>query len=530
MTINIYLKSLLLSLLILFVTASSCEVVEPPPTKPDPDPKPEGSFELMLSKSGLSLEPEQSGNVTVTIKRINEFKGDITLSLIAAPTGVTGTFSNNPASGDTSELTISVDKTLNVQSYDFFIRGEAPGDKKATLPFKLTVLPSAKKTIEGTVVGFAKQALAGLTVQLGDAVDITDAEGKFSFSDIEPPYDITVLRGAEKEAHVFKGLSRIKPTLRLFNAIEPNAKQAGVSGSLSGGAGFPNSPTHISIVVFAAKNAVGSQVLFATQGPNFAFNTIWYGAETLQGTLHALQWEVNASGLPLKYTGYAKKEISLTNAGLTAVPALTLKPLSTSFISTDITVPKGSALKQQTLYAQFSETTGFPLAIDISQTLQATFAVPDLGIPFGVQATVKKGNDESWFYKANITPGTVEKIVLPASVTLQSPSNAATGIDYTTEFSWTAYDKAIYVTSFQAQVASNPSYFIYTNETSTRIPTLNNVGFALPGGLYKWSVLATGPYEDLDAFTAKGEGGNFPGLDKDVRLGTAASFTFTASP
>src|SRR5205085_2352143 len=74
---------------------------------------PVGSYTLSASPDPVSIQQGANGPVTITIARTN-FTGDVALSLVGAPTGVTAAFSPATLSGSTatSTLTITVGSTV----------------------------------------------------------------------------------------------------------------------------------------------------------------------------------------------------------------------------------------------------------------------------------------------------------------------------------------------------------------------------------------------------------------------------------
>ncbi|WP_246036175.1 hypothetical protein [Sinomonas susongensis] len=65
-----------------------------------------GSISLSSSPSTVSIAPGSSGVYSLTLSRTN-LDGPISLSVVGLPTGVTATFSPNPATGNTSTLQVT---------------------------------------------------------------------------------------------------------------------------------------------------------------------------------------------------------------------------------------------------------------------------------------------------------------------------------------------------------------------------------------------------------------------------------------
>ncbi len=98
-------------------------------------------FSLSLDPAALSIEQGMNGQTTVTIARTN-FTGDVTLSLENAPSGITGAFNPNPATGTTSTLTVSVDAGVATGTYNLRVDGVGdPGTRSANLDVTVTAPP-----------------------------------------------------------------------------------------------------------------------------------------------------------------------------------------------------------------------------------------------------------------------------------------------------------------------------------------------------------------------------------------------------
>jgi subtilase family serine protease len=115
-------------------------------------------FTLMPESGSLSIGPSDSGAVTILIGASSGFSGQVTLSAQGLPSGVTATFSPNPASG-TSTLTLTSSSTATVGAGTVTISGSS-GSVSATAPLALTVTA----TPGNFTVGYAAPSLtAGMT-------------------------------------------------------------------------------------------------------------------------------------------------------------------------------------------------------------------------------------------------------------------------------------------------------------------------------------------------------------------------------
>jgi endoglucanase len=107
---------------------------EPGPPTPD--------FALSASPASLSVNRGASGTSTITITRSGGFTGGVTLSASGLPTGVTASFSPNPATGNSSVLTLSASTTATLGVATVTVTGTGGGLTRST-PISLTVTQPA---------------------------------------------------------------------------------------------------------------------------------------------------------------------------------------------------------------------------------------------------------------------------------------------------------------------------------------------------------------------------------------------------
>ena len=112
---------------------------------PGPTP-PAGDFSLRLEPGSPSLAPGGQATANVKITRNNGFSGAITLSLETAPAGVTATFDPNPATADTSAVTLKAPKTLAAGNYSVQIKGVS-GATSSTTSVTVAVAPVPPSTV-----------------------------------------------------------------------------------------------------------------------------------------------------------------------------------------------------------------------------------------------------------------------------------------------------------------------------------------------------------------------------------------------
>ncbi len=122
---------------------------------------PTPDFTLSASPTSLTINRGASGASTITITRTGGFTAGVTFSLSVLPTGVSGSFNPNPATGGSSVLTLTASSTAT--------------------------LGAATITVTGTGGGLSRNVLIGLTVN-----DVATPDFTLSAS----PPSLTINRGA----------------------------------------------------------------------------------------------------------------------------------------------------------------------------------------------------------------------------------------------------------------------------------------------------------------------------------------------
>src|SRR5204863_5785661 len=109
-------------------TPTPTVVPSPTPTptvapSPTPTPTPAPDFSLSISPSSATVAHNGgTATYTVTITRTGGFASPLTMSGSGLPSGVTATFSPNPADGS-STLTVTVARSVAKGTYPFTVTG-----------------------------------------------------------------------------------------------------------------------------------------------------------------------------------------------------------------------------------------------------------------------------------------------------------------------------------------------------------------------------------------------------------------------
>jgi hypothetical protein len=395
-------------------------------------------------------------------------------------------------------------------------------------------------TVTGKVVGQNGQAVASVPVVVpGKASTNTDGSGNFSIANVTTPYDISLVNASSKSAIVYKGLTRTDPTLLFFGSFPGTARTGSISGKISGGEFTPNQPaTDVTNVAFASAETNGSTSTVAN-GQFGAINLSWYGPTATTGSLYAIQFTAGAGGLPVAsgYKGYGVRSGIAVNDGSTLTNQFdTLQSVTTSQFTGTVTVPSGYTLAGKAVYANVAPSAVIFLFSESNAITNLSYYTP--GIPgatllLGAEAT-KTGGGTAITWRNGLAIGATGvsvSIVTPPELSL--PVNAATGVDTTVTFTWTAMTGGVHLVLFTA-AGSNPAYYVVTTGTSATIPNMKPFGLGLPGTTaYQWQVYGFGPFSSVDAAAVSAgfiTGISPPLASGDAFVGISASRTFTTAP
>ncbi|MFL6590979.1 MAG: hypothetical protein ACJ8M4_12495 [Chthoniobacterales bacterium] len=99
--------------------------VAPTPTPTvAPSPTPAPNFSLSISPSSVTIgRSGGTATYTVAITRTGGFTAPLTMSVTGLPAGASGRFSSNPASGSSSTLTVTADRSVAKGTYLFTVTG-----------------------------------------------------------------------------------------------------------------------------------------------------------------------------------------------------------------------------------------------------------------------------------------------------------------------------------------------------------------------------------------------------------------------
>ncbi len=405
-----------------------------------------------------------------------------------------------------------------------------------TATANITVNPPATINVSGTIIGTNLQPVASAPVVITSGgtnfSTTTNASGAFSVSGITPPYDATVVTG--NQSLIYKGLTRADPTLVFLGVAPGVSRSASLSGTISGGAGFPEPANHVTRTAFGSPEAVDSETANTATGAYNMGTVSWFGPTTTTGNIRALQWLFDGTNLPTDYKGYGEKlNVALSDGGAFASQNVTMSGVSVHSFSGSVTLPAGYNLASKRMAVGFTDRSLINVLSDLGSSTNFAYTTPNVtGATIQMQVTAGNGAGTT---VVTTKPGlavnaTGVSIPLPAGSDLSLPPNATTGVNYSTTFSYTPFSGGVHFVVFNGPGA-NPDYVVVTAASSTSIPNLSSVGLGLPAStVYSWNVQGAAPFATVDA--AAGPGGwlaVFLGAAEGSRT-ASSSRTFTTAP
>jgi len=102
-------------------------------------PSTTAGFGASASPAALVVAPGMSGTTTLNLSRQSAFAGNVQFVLEGAPAGVTATFNPNPATGNTTAVTISTTAAVAPGTYQLTLKGTSTGATDRTVPITLIV-------------------------------------------------------------------------------------------------------------------------------------------------------------------------------------------------------------------------------------------------------------------------------------------------------------------------------------------------------------------------------------------------------
>lgn len=414
-----------------------------------------------------------------------------------------------------------------------------PPSPPASPPVTPPAPPPATVTVSGTVFGIDNQPAAQSSVLVSGAVIVqTKSDGTFSVPDVKAPYDLTVVNLEKSRVLVYKGLTATSLQISPYNWSSSGSTPP-VSGLITGGASLPT-PANIRTAAtlydpVQRSNFTGVVDTYTNQ---YTFNGYDSTPFSKSVNVRAFQYEVDAAGLPTRFTGFGEQE-GVNFYGQPPLTNIGLAPVENATLSGSVTGPTGYTLAKRARI-NFASGGYWNLPYDYSGTA-ATLVVPKIpGATLTFRAVASKPGvfTQSWTSLRGVQPGAAGiHLDVPAPPSITAPASAATDVGITTTFSWDSMIGGIQVLWVSPQgvtpTVSNPEYVIVTTEKSAILPDLRGFGMSLPSSKqYSWTVYSDSFYADANAYAIAPFGSPplLPGLTTLSSFGFTVAQTFTTAP
>jgi Carboxypeptidase regulatory-like domain len=389
-------------------------------------------------------------------------------------------------------------------------------------------------TVSGKVVSLTGQPVPSATVQvIGKPSTTTDSNGNFSISGVSAPYDVAAIApfGGNTVVTLFKGVTRSDPRVIAF-ASGGSPKSATINGSLSGSLLLPTPINRRTSVAFVSAEA--GETNGVINNP-YALNPAWFGPNSITGTVHALQWSVDAAGLPTIYRGYGKLEnVPVSDGSVANNKDVALNAVAGSILSGNVTVPAGMTLSDKRIRADFAANASIGLVYDSTSGAAFSYNAPNIA-GVGLTASARAngaGGIESEVFKRNLAANANNiNLELPTPPSLSLPVNAATGIDLSNQaFSWAPFSGGLHIAQL---LTPGKLFFVFTAASSVTLPSTASLGLGtLPTGTaFSWRVMGTTAITSTDAITNPSSGPVTNALKpaSDYASGNSQAQTFTTN-
>ena len=364
---------------------------------------------------------------------------------------------------------------------------------------------SGTLTVTGKLMTNTGAVVKNTPVGIGGKWTTSDDSGAFTIADVTTPYDlVSVMSSPSKIGVVFKGLTRADPTILFLGTIDSNLSRGTVTGALFGGDPLPETGDETIVTLGSAYHRV-------TATP-FSLNLDWAGSTVFTGTLRALQFVKGPSGTPSAYRGYGERaSVSVVHSSTVTGQDVVMTGVSTANLSGTVALPAGYALDLRTVSARFSDGAVFGLGADTALGGAFNVLTPSsIGATFSVFLEANGPEDSLSYVSANGLAANASGVTLTvqAAPVMALPVANGTGITTATDFTWTRFAGGVHVMAITPNGGStNPQFYVFTSDTSARIPDLAAQGMGLPAGAdYRWNVMGLAPFSSVDAFAARETG------------------------
>jgi hypothetical protein len=367
-------------------------------------------------------------------------------------------------------------------------------------------------TVTGKVITKAFQPLGGAAVLLRDAkgdrpVVITGYDGSFKVVGVTPPYSVAATVASNRFVYYFDELTRLDPTLSV-----PSDSTPGYGGRVN----VTVTPSTAALgdvtdVVVSSSGRFAERVQDAVAAP-VGLDSNWWNQESETATVRVLQYTDDAisTRVASAYKGFGTATATL-KASTTTDVSVTMAPVPTTTIRGAITFPVTAGYKRNSVFPEMNlgPNSSFGVGSDTSTATDSpsafSYVVPNpAGVVYDITACAAAAQSGAYAcaLKAGNAPGNGDiAIDIPAAPEVTAPAIDATGVNDTTDFTWTGSPNAVYLLRLTPLGGRGGWIHIVTTKKSVKIPNLGALAKLFPGAKYSVDMFAYGPFASLDEAT-----------------------------
>ncbi len=362
---------------------------------------------------------------------------------------------------------------------------------------------NGKISVSGTVYTNDGQKIAGATVLIvGKGSTTSGSDGTFSFTDVQPPYDLASISSGSGKTHatIYKGVSRADPRVVILSLGATNkiygTLDFEVTGTQAHELNAAGQRTHLWFDSVELKNQVAdvagttSADGSAPAGYRDTFQMYWLNLPAVTGSVHILQWQSDTN-LPAStsYSGYGRLDnVAMVSDG-TVTKQVNLGAVVSTVFSGTLVTPTGYTPTAKRVYLTAPHGTSLRLFTETGAAKDFSYAVPQLGaFTYEIACWAEEGDRSMLAVRRGLpaNPSGLTVNMNSPAPSLSLPVDAAVGIDLATQsFSWSPFTGGLHVANLYG---TNVTLSVITSDSKATLPSTSELGLGtFPTGTeFQW--------------------------------------------
>lgn len=365
--------------------------------------------------------------------------------------------------------------------------------------------PLAPVTVNGTVLfqrtwGDVSHPAVGFTVEVvGHPMVTTDGSGRFTVANVARPYTVILIDNAQPGAYVYVGLTLPDPVLQGPRPPSPVQYDGQVSGTVTGGSGFPTPASHVTRVALGQteRRGMGTFPASAADGSFGPTTVVWGTGTSLTITAAALQWERDVADVPIAFHGFGTALVGVADGATTNVADLPMAGVSDATVSGTISTPAGYGVTSSAVEIELDDGPFFEVSMGTQPAGSFSTAAPVLSAAtIQLRFRVYGPAGESVQLWRTVQPGTTGlALQSPEGVMQTDPPDGVTIDPYAVSFRADGPSGAAYRAWYSPDFPAPGPYLVLTMpDAEWMLPDLSAYGVNLAANTtYVWEVEALGP-------------------------------------